>query len=41
MAGRLNGDGKDFDKAAANSARTTQVRLSGETLRRSEPPDWS
>jgi hypothetical protein len=33
MACRLNGDGKNFDKAAANLARTAQVRLSGETLR--------
>ncbi len=33
MACRLNGDGKDFDKAAADLARTAQVRLSGETLR--------
>jgi hypothetical protein len=30
---RLNGDGKNFDKAAANRARTAQVALSGETLR--------
>jgi hypothetical protein len=34
MACRLNGDGKNFDKAAVNLARTAQVRLSGETLRR-------
>lgn len=33
MACRLNGDGKNFDKAAANLNRTAQVRLSGETLR--------
>ena len=33
MACRLNGDGKNFDKAAANLKRTAQVRLSGETLR--------
>jgi hypothetical protein len=33
MACRLNGDGTNFDKAAANLARTAQVRLSGETLR--------
>jgi hypothetical protein len=33
MACRLNGDGKNFDKAAAHLARTAQVRLSGETLR--------
>jgi hypothetical protein len=33
MACRLNGDGKDFDKAAADLARTAQVRLSGEALR--------
>jgi len=33
MACRLNGDGKNFDKAAANLARTAQSRLSGETLR--------
>ena len=33
MACRLNGDGKNFDKAAENLARTAQVRLSGETLR--------
>ena len=32
MACRLNGDGKNFDKAAANLARTAQVKLSGETL---------
>lgn len=34
MACRLNADGKNFDKAAANLARTAQVRVSGETLRR-------
>jgi hypothetical protein len=33
MACRLNGDGKNFDKAAANLARTAQVHVSGETLR--------
>src|SRR5437899_7755625 len=33
MACRLNGDGKNFDKSAANLARTAQVELSGETLR--------
>jgi hypothetical protein len=33
MACRLNGDGKNFDKAAANLARTAQVALSGESLR--------
>ena len=33
MACRLNGDGKNFDKAAANLARTAQVPLCGETLR--------
>jgi hypothetical protein len=33
MACRLNGDGKNFDKAAANLVRTAQVQLSGETLR--------
>lgn len=33
MCCRLNGDGKNFDKAAANLARTAQVQLSGETLR--------
>src|SRR4051812_12249028 len=33
MACRLNGDGKSFDKAAANLARTAQVHVSGETLR--------
>lgn len=33
MACRLNGDGKNFDKAAANLARTAQVQISGETLR--------
>jgi hypothetical protein len=33
MACRLNGDGKNFDKAAANLYRTAQVRVSGETLR--------
>jgi hypothetical protein len=34
LACRLNGDGKNFDKAAANLARTAQVALSGESLRR-------
>src|SRR5438132_14282377 len=33
MACRLNGDGKNFDKAAANLARTAQIQVSGETLR--------
>jgi hypothetical protein len=33
MACRLNGDGKNFDKAAANLSRTAQIKLSGETLR--------
>jgi len=33
MACRLNGDGKNFDKAAVNLARTAQVQVSGETLR--------
>jgi hypothetical protein len=33
MACRLNGDGKNFDQAAANLARTAQVALSGEALR--------
>jgi hypothetical protein len=33
MACRLNGDGKNFDKAAANLARAAQVTVSGETLR--------
>ena len=33
MACRLNGDGKNFDKAAANLSRTAQVHVSGETLR--------
>jgi hypothetical protein len=33
MACRLNGDGKNFDKAAANLGRTAQVALSGEALR--------
>ncbi len=33
MSCRLNGDGKNFDKAAANLARTAQVELSGESLR--------
>lgn len=33
MACRLNGDGKNFDKAAANLKRTAQVALCGETLR--------
>jgi len=34
MACRLNGDGKNFDKAAANLARTAQIQVSGETLRK-------
>lgn len=33
MACRLNGDGKNFDKAAANLGRAAQVQVSGETLR--------
>lgn len=33
MACRLNGDGKNFDKAADNLKRTAQITLSGETLR--------
>jgi hypothetical protein len=33
MACRLNGDGKNFDKAADNLGRTAQVQVSGETLR--------
>jgi hypothetical protein len=33
MACRLNGDGKNFDKAAENLGRTAQVAVSGETLR--------
>ena len=33
MACRLNGDGKNFDKAAENLARTAQLQLSGEMLR--------
>jgi hypothetical protein len=33
MACRLNRDGKNFDKAAANLARTAQIAVSGETLR--------
>src|SRR5262245_2634875 len=33
MACRLNGDGKNFDKAAATLDRTAQISLSGETLR--------
>lgn len=33
MACRLNGDGKSFDKAAANLNRAAQVQVSGETLR--------
>src|SRR5690242_17174100 len=33
MACRLNGDGKNFDKSAANLARTAQIQFSGETLR--------
>jgi hypothetical protein len=31
MACRLNGDGKNFDKAAVNLARTAQIQVSGET----------
>ena len=33
MTCRLNGDGKNFDKAAGNLARTAQIQMSGETLR--------
>ncbi|MBY0524508.1 MAG: hypothetical protein K2R98_13980 [Gemmataceae bacterium] len=33
MACRLNGDSKNFDKAAENLARAAQVTVSGETLR--------
>lgn len=33
IACRLNGDGKNFDKAAANLARAAQIYASGETLR--------
>jgi hypothetical protein len=33
MCCRRNGDGKNFDKAAANLQRTAQVQLSGETPR--------
>lgn len=33
LACRLNGHGKNFDKAAAHLARTAQVHVSGETLR--------
>jgi hypothetical protein len=33
MACRLNGDSKNFDKAAENLARTAQIYASGETLR--------
>jgi hypothetical protein len=33
IACRLNGDGKNFDKSAANLARAAQVSVSGETLR--------
>jgi hypothetical protein len=33
MCCRLNGDGKSFDKAAENLARTAQFDLSGESLR--------
>lgn len=33
IACRLNGDGKNFDKAAANLARAAQIYTSGETLR--------
>jgi hypothetical protein len=33
MACRLNADGRNFDKTAANLRRTAQVHLSGETLR--------
>jgi len=33
IACRLNGDGKNFDKAAANLARAAQIDTSGETMR--------
>jgi hypothetical protein len=33
IACRLNGDGKNFDKAAGNLARAAQIHTSGETLR--------
>lgn len=33
MACRLNADGRNFDRTAANLKRTAQVHLSGETLR--------
>jgi hypothetical protein len=33
MACRLNADGRNFDKTAANLKRTAQVHVSGETLR--------
>ena len=33
MACRLNLASRNFDKAAANLARTAQVRMGGETLR--------
>jgi hypothetical protein len=33
IACRLNGDGKNFDKAAENLARAAQIHTSGETLR--------
>jgi hypothetical protein len=33
IACRLNGDGKNFDKAADNLARAAQIHTSGETLR--------
>jgi hypothetical protein len=33
MACRLNGDGKNFDKTAANLARAAQIVTSGETVR--------
>ncbi|MDE2505948.1 MAG: hypothetical protein KGM43_01935 [Planctomycetota bacterium] len=34
LACRLNGDGKNFDKAAADVQRTAKVRISGETPRK-------
>ncbi len=34
MAGRLNNDSSSFDRAAENLARTAQVKMSGEQLRR-------
>ena len=34
MAARLNNDGTSFDSAAENLARTAQVKMSGEQLRK-------